>query len=150
MQPYDKMVCGFVVPKSNIDGLSLGELERVLGFRTGRLRMGAIIVQLNTLPKEHEIEYFGDTRASADKFDEMRNKSISREALNKASFGYFTPDTKLVKVIPIDDPYSFRAENMVWPSGHGAMQFKIKDDAKKTATVLDVVTDYPMGLFKGY
>lgn len=144
---YQQPVGGFVVPKEFIVGCSLITIEKILGFKTNRLAGGVVVVQLDMLPAIHELEYFGDTRSPAHQFEEVRNKDISRPALNVAAFAYLQPTTKLVKVIPLDDPFSQRKENQEWPAGQGAMQYRLKDGIRKSATVIDLIDNYPNGTF---
>jgi hypothetical protein len=141
-------VTGFLVPREFIDGCTLSELEAILGFASGRLKGGAAFAQLTALPAIHEIEYYGDTRAPAHRFEEMRNKDYTRDEMSKAAYRYFRPNTELIKVIPVDNHNPYLADDQNWPPGHGAMQFRLKMGVTKLAYIVDVIMDYPGGRFR--
>lgn len=110
-------------------------------------------MQLDFLPELHELEYYGDTRHPKDEFEQEfeqnRTRNINRTDLNKAAFAYLQPTTKLVKVIPLDDPRSQNPLNQNWPAGQGALQYKLKEGVRKSATIVEIINQYPHGIFKG-
>jgi hypothetical protein len=141
-------VTGFIVPKEFISNLSLADLERVLGFATGRLKNGAAFARLNAIPAVYELAYYGDTGTAAHRFEEKRNKTISKDELNKAAYQYLRPSTELIKVIPLDNPDPLMSEDENWPPGIGAMQYRLKMGVVKPAIVIDVIESYPGGMFR--
>ncbi len=139
-------VRGFIVPLEFIRGMSLAELERTLGLATGRLDRGAAFALLNETPQEHELQYFGDTRAPEHRFEQVRNKQITHQQLSNAAYNYIkTARPKLIKVIAIKDHNPLMTEDQNWPSGHGAMQYKLI--VSKQATIIDLIETYPYGRF---
>lgn len=134
-------VSGCIVPKAHIQGLSLGAIESCLGFNKGRFKEGVAVVELNTTPAESELQYFGDTRQPTDKFEEKRNKSIGRQELNKAAYGYLKYGAKLVKVIPA-------IPSGEYPPGGGAMQYELKKGIRKPGRVIRVLKNYPTEVFR--
>lgn len=138
-------VSGFIVPKEFIVNVSLRDLERMLGFRSQRFEKGAAFAQLDTVPGSAQLEYFGDTRTAAHRFEENRNKDISKPDLNNAAYQYLRSTTKLIKVLPLKSHDSSLTDDDNWPSGFGAMQYKLKSGIWKHAMVIDVVEDYPNG-----
>lgn len=140
------IVRGFIVPLEFIRGMSLMEIERTLGLAAGRLDRGAAFALLNGIPAEHELEYFGDTRSPEHRFEQVRNKQIGRQELNNAAYNYIqTARPKLIKVIAIKDHNPMMTEDQNWPSGHGAMQYKLI--VNKPAMIVDLVESYPTGRF---
>ena len=71
---YPQPVGGAIVPKEYIDGCSLQMIENILGFRNGRLKDGAIVVQLDSMITSEELDYYGDTSAPFDQFEDKRNQ----------------------------------------------------------------------------
>lgn len=140
-------VGGFVVPKEFIVGSSLESLEKILGYKKGRLKIGAAFAQLYSIPHQHELEYYGDTSAAQHRFEERRNKEISQNELSNSAFSYLQPNTKLIKVIPLQSENPLLSEDENWPSGTGAMQFKIRKGIVKPAVIINVVENYPSGIF---
>ena len=144
---FHDSVGGFIVPKEFINGSSLMAIERILGFKQGRLKQGAAFAELYSLPNLDELEYYGDTRVPGHRFEERRNKNISSNDLSNAAYNYLQTNTKLIKVIPLKDENPLLSEDQNWPSGNGAMQYKLKMGILKPATIISVVEDYPFGVF---
>jgi hypothetical protein len=139
-------VKGFIVPLEFIAGLSLADLERALGLATGRLDRGAAFALLNDIPFEHELQYFGDTRAPEHRFEEWRNKRIERKEIDNAGYAYLqAARPKLIKVIALKSHDPMLTNDQNWPPGFGAMQYKLL--VEKQAMVIDVVWNYPHGRF---
>jgi hypothetical protein len=136
---------GFIVPKEYIAGLPLIAIEKILGYRKDRLSEGAIFYQLIFTPTANELEYFGDTRSAEHRFEENRNKEISRSDLSNAAYYYIQPTTKLIKVKPIKDFDRSLPDDENFPPGNGAMQYKLK--ILSLASIIDVIKDYPFGVF---
>jgi len=136
-------ISGFIVPLEFITGQTLAQLELTLGLARGRLDKGAIIAQLRETPTSQELEYYGDTRTAEHHFEENRNKGISHAELSNAAYHYIQPTTKLVKVIALKNPDPLGSLDINWPSGKGAMQFKLKKP--KPGIVLQVIENYPGG-----
>jgi len=149
--PYT--VKGFIVPLEFIQGMSLLELERTLGIASGQLDQGAAFVQLNDIPAEHELQYFGDTRHAEHQFVEkmktrikLAKPQLNHEALSYVGYGYIkTARPKLIKVIPIKNYDRTKTDDENWPSGNGAMQYKLL--VPKQGRVVDLVENYPHGRF---
>lgn len=141
------MVGGFIVPKEFIHGHTLAAIEKILGFRQGRFSQGAAFAQLYSKPAADDLEYLGDTRVPGHQFEERRNKNISRNNLSQAAYSYLGPHTKLIKVIPLANENPLLSEDENWPSGQGAMQYKLKRGLSKPAVIIEVIEKYPNGVF---
>jgi len=146
-------VTGFIVPLEFIQAMSLSELERTLGIAIGQLDRGAAFALLNDIPAEHELQYFGDTRLAEHRFVEMmkvRIKSatphLTHEELSHVGYGYIRiARPRLIKVIPIKNYDRTKTDDENWPSGNGAMQFKLR--VPKQGRFVDLVENYPNGRF---
>jgi hypothetical protein len=144
---FHDFVSGFIVPKEFISGCTLKTIEGILGYKSGRFKQGAAFAQLYSLPREDELEYYGDTRVPGHRFEENRNKNISRNDLSKSTYSFFQSNTKLIKVITLANENPLLSEDENWPSGSGAMQFKLKKGIRKPAIIIDVIENYPHGIF---
>jgi len=145
---FSDLVEGFVVPKIFIVGQTLSSIEKILGFERGRLKQGAAFAELYSLPGADELEYYGDTRVPEHRFEERRTKDLGRTELSYAAYYSLRPDSKLIKVIPLTNPNPLIDMDKNWPSGNGAMQFKIKQGLKKEARIIAVIENYPDGIFR--
>jgi hypothetical protein len=116
-----------------IAGQSLPEIERRLGFRTGRLSKGAYIVQASELPGINEFNLLGYSQVSGDRFktngayDQKKLNAMSGNAdavklrtMVRSGWQISGPDS-LVKVIPVI-PHS---DSETYPPGSGVPQWEI-------------------------
>ncbi|WP_207431278.1 hypothetical protein [Sabulibacter ruber] len=117
-----------------IAGQSLSEVERRLGYRTGRLAKGAYVVQASELPGINDFNLLAYSQIPADRF-----KTEGKYDLQKANAMFpGTSETKklrqivlsswqqsgpdsLVKIIPVT-PHSDRE---TYPSGSGVPQWEL-------------------------
>ena len=87
-------VKGYFTVERNIMGATLAELEQKLGFRRGRLALGARVLALQRRPAVGEFVVGGSTRLSAAEGliprDQRRSVAIPHAWLNQ----------RLVKVVP--------------------------------------------------
>ena len=148
----DCTVTGYVVPKEFIAGKSLTEIERLVGFKSGRLKNGAAFAQLRSLPPRTDLDYYGSSQTPDHKWEKDRQKIINRGVavvghadLSDAAYHYLQPTTKLIKIIALSDPDPLSTLNQNWPRGSGVMQFKLK--SPKGAVIVDVISNYPQGRF---
>jgi hypothetical protein len=116
-----------------VAGQSLSEIERRLGYRTGRLSQGAYVVQACELPGPHEFNLLaysqtpGDRFKTDGKYDPQRAKALfgdlDHQKLRqtvRAGWQLTGPDS-LVKIIPVT-PHSDRE---TYPPGSGVPQWEI-------------------------
>ena len=59
-----KKMGGFVTRQINVQGQSLGEIERRLGYHSGRLKAGAIFWIAELLPTHQQFEFAGYTQVA--------------------------------------------------------------------------------------
>lgn len=107
---------------------TLAELERRLGFHTGRLANGVIVAALTRKPLAHEFEFGGYTQVASHYYQEQYgkvqfDKNMMKKKLINEVFTTLGPD-RLVKVMPYlrhnpairdDDQYP---QGRVCRSGH--------------------------------
>lgn len=114
-------------------GQSLSEIERRLGYRTGRLAQGAYVVQACELPGVNEFNLLAYSHIPGDRFktngqyDPKKLNAMSGNAdatnlreIARSVWQISGPDS-LVKVIPVT-PHSDRE---TYPSGSGVPQWEI-------------------------
>ena len=142
---------GYITQEKYLRGRTLIEIERILGFHTGRLSQGAIFYVLTEIPQETQFEMGGYTQVAEHHFKEAYGKAVAGldvEALKKMLVKeVFTREglNRLVKVRPNMGHNDGMASDQQYPPGLGVPQWKL------TATIstrgLKVVTDYPNGRF---
>jgi hypothetical protein len=121
--PAPIMVTGFITREAFLLGKTLAEMERVLGYRSGRLAAGVSIYALLRLPQNHEFKFAGYTHwpggepvggRPAVEFDEAKIKNDIREH----KWALRGPN-RVVKVKPL----TAHSEAEVYPPGAGAEQW---------------------------
>jgi hypothetical protein len=159
-------VYGFITQEKFLRGKSLAELEDLLGFQTGRLAQGAVILALKQLPAPEQFTFGGYTQVADHHFKEQYgDNSILKQPQGENDRDYRTRILKiknniiktvwaetgperLVKVkavtphnnnIHLDDQY---------PPGQGIPQWKLI--AGISARVVAEIYDYPSGLFRPF
>lgn len=116
-----------------IAGQSLSEIERRLGYRTGRLAQGAYVVQACELPGLNEFNLLAyshipgnrfktnsnyDPQKAKAMFGDLEHKKLRQQV--RANWQISGPDS-LVKIIPVT-PHSDRE---TYPSGSGVPQWEM-------------------------
>jgi hypothetical protein len=141
-------VSGFVTLKKFLAGKSLQQIESLLGFHQGRLRLGATIAELQSTPSAAEFDLAGYSqvadhrfnKAALNGFDMSKLKGIVQDVWSQ-------PGEKLVKVIATTRHDPIMTDDDQYPPGQGVPQWKLV--AQKPATVTAVLTDYTKGIYKG-
>jgi hypothetical protein len=124
---------GFFTQLKYLAGQSLSEIERRLGYRTGRLAQGAYVVQACDLPGLNEFNLMGYSQVSGDRFktngqyDTGKLNAISGNAhaaeLKAIAYSRWQisgPDS-LVKVIPVISHSDWET----YPPGTGVPQWEV-------------------------
>jgi hypothetical protein len=159
-------VYGYVTQLKYVQGKSLADLENLLGFQTGRLAQGAVILALKQLPAPEQFTFGGYTQVADHHFKEQYgDNSILKQPQGENDRDYRarilkiktniiktvwaeTGPERLVKVkaitphnnnIQLDDQY---------PPGQGIPQWKLL--AGISARVVAEIYDYPSGLFRPF
>ncbi|MBK8566756.1 MAG: hypothetical protein IPN76_26345 [Saprospiraceae bacterium] len=133
--PYQRL-SGFFTQQKFIVGQTLPELERRLGYRSGRLAQGAYVYRAEQLPTANDFELYGYSQVSGDKlntggqYDRSKanklwpgSKDIELNKLKSIAMSGWQlsgPDS-LVKVMPVT-PHS---ENETYPPGSGVPQWRV-------------------------
>ena len=71
-------VRGYVTQDKFLMGRPLSELERYLGFQSGRLSRGATFIKLTQLPKDGEFELAGYSMTAAHRHETPKDLDIAR------------------------------------------------------------------------
>ena len=129
-------ISGFVTKDKFVRGRSLGELERVLGYGTGRLSKGVIVAKPLALPGVGDFETRGYSQVAGHRYRPVAGveydvvRRIARDSWTLSGLD------SLVKFIPMGagDEY---------PPGEGVPQWLFT--RKVPGTVVAIIVDYPEG-----
>ena len=121
-------VKGCITQERYIKGKTLPELERLLGFESGRLDKGIVVAALIELPTPHQFELLGYSQVAEHKFNPDKTKGLDvnklKELLRKEVF-MLTGSKRLVKVIA-NKPHNDKLDNDTqYPPGQGVPQWKL-------------------------
>jgi|FLYL01.1.fsa_nt_gi hypothetical protein len=139
-------VRGCVTQEKYVRGRTLVDLERILGFHTGRLAHGIVVARLNVLPQPDQFELAGYTQVASHRHREPTGLDIPKlKSLARAKWAAGGLE-RLVKVIP-NTPHDNNLEpDYQYPPGEGVPQWVLT--TKLPATVIGVVTGYPAARFQ--
>lgn len=159
-------VYGFITQEKFLRGKSLAELENLLGFQTGRLAQGAVILALKQLPAPEQFIFGGYTQVAEHHFQEQYgDKSNLKQSQGENDRDYRTRILKiknniiktvwaetgperLVKVKAITPHNNNMHNDEQYPPGQGIPQWKLI--AGISARVVAEIYDYPSGLFRPF
>ena len=132
---------GCITQEHYIKGRSLAELERILGFQTGRLDKGIVVAALTQLPAAHQFELLGYSQVAEHKHSPDATKGLDvkklKEIVLKEAFTLFGYK-RLVKVMANQSHNDQLDNDAQYPPGQGVPQWKLISlvDAKVVAIVL--------------
>jgi hypothetical protein len=134
-------VGGCVTKEKFLAGRTLAEIEKALGFHSGRLAAGMTVVALTQLPDMHEFELAAYSNVATHRFSMPSGLEIQKiKAQARATFQVTGPD-RLVKVIAATSHDPNMDPDIQYPPGQGAPQWVMK--AKLQGKVVAVVSGYP-------
>ena len=132
---------GCITQEHYIKGRSFAELERILGFQTGRLDKGIVVAALTQLPAAHQFELLGYSQVAEHKHSPDATKGLDvkklKEIVLKEAFTLFGYK-RLVKVMANQSHNDQLNNDTQYPPGQGVPQWKLTSpvDAKVVAIVL--------------
>lgn len=119
-------VKGCITQEHFIKGKSLSELERLLGFQSGRLANGAVIAVLTQMPTAQQFELLGYSQVAEHRFRGTDGLNVDKlkELVLKETFT-LAGHKRLVKVTA-NTPHSNLLDNDTqYPPGLGVPQWKL-------------------------
>jgi hypothetical protein len=154
-------VYGFITQEKYVRNKSLGELERLLGFRTGRLSKGAKIYYLTQLPGTEQFHFRGYSQVAGDKYEKEYGKAsvVDRPAQGESEKDFRervlrikkhiiqtvwaeTGPDRLVKI----SANIRHTQEETYPPGLGIPQWELA--AGMPARLIAEINDYPNGVFR--
>lgn len=120
---------GYITQEKYILGRTLTEIEHILGFHSGRLSQGALVLALEEAPQPWQFEFAGYSQVAGQHFEGQYGKvEFDRDKMKAYVaahiFKTIGPD-RLVKVIANQRHNPRMADNDQYPPGAGAPQWKL-------------------------
>ena len=142
-------VSGCITQEKFLKGRTLAEIERLLGFHTGRLKEGMIVTALTQIPQVGEFEFGGYSQVASHHFSDQYGKVVfDREMMKKKLvaevFKIQGPD-RLVKVMANTRHSDAMLADDQYPPGRGIPQWNLTTQIP--ARVIALINDYPHGRF---
>lgn len=137
---------GFITQDKYLLGQTLLELEKRLGYRTGRLSKGIWIAVCLKLPEASQFELKGYSQVAGHK--PMNLQGLETDQLKKIALSVMKtegPD-RLVKVFPVTDHENGLSDDVQYPPGSGIPQWQLNTVLPFRVTAF--VSDYPLGKYK--
>lgn len=117
---------GCVTQRGFLKGKNLSDMERLLGFSSGRLKQGAFICELLQLPAKDQFKLAGYTQVATHRTNEQYGKIpldmnvVYKNLMQEWSTG---GNKSLVKVIPVTQHNPSLSDDEQYPPGQGIPQW---------------------------
>lgn len=129
-------VTGYITQDKFLIGRTLAELERNLGFHTGRLMAGALFVKLDALPAKEGFELGGYSMTAKHRFDMPPGLDAAKlKSLVMERWTLTGPD-RLIKVLATTRHDSTMEDDDQYPPGLGIPQWNILRQGSVPGTVV--------------
>lgn len=119
---------GCITQEKYAKGRSTAELERILGFKTGRLFSGYVVAALEQVPHLDEFELLGYTQVAEHRFgaEALQGLDVNKlkQTVQQTVFS-ITGNNKLVKILPDLPHQQFMSNEEQYPTGLGVPQWKL-------------------------
>jgi hypothetical protein len=138
-------VSGCITKEKFIAGRTLAEIEKILGFHSGRLSGGITVVALTELPGIQHFDVASYSNIATHRHQVPAGLDIEKikaEAMKTWATAGFE---RLVKVLPALRHDPAVNPDIQYPPGYGAPQWVAKTSLR--GKVVGVVTDYPNGRY---
>jgi len=149
---------GFFTTQRYLQGKTLVEIERLLGFREGRLSKGAWFFVANRLPGTNDFDLAGYSQVAGHRTHQQYGSTLNNpsspsnadalEVQKKNAIACWSLHgrDRLIKVKPEIEHNSTLSDDFQYPPGHGIPQWKVKNLI--TCRAICFVNGYPDGRFK--
>ena len=139
-------VSGCFTKEKFIAGRSLGEIERTLGFHSGRLANGIAVVAPQELPDLSKFDLAAYSQVATHRFQTPTGLNIEKLKIEARASWTITGFERVVKVLPVTRHNASLDPDVQYPPGQGAPQWISRVPLK--AKVVAVVTAYPNGRYQ--
>jgi hypothetical protein len=139
-------VKGYVTTEGFIKGRPLDVIEWFLGFHKGRLANGARFVALTKLPRVEDFDLAAYSMVAGHRFHTPGDVNVPRVKQNAMESWTLTGLKRLIKVEAFTPHNPHMNLDDQYPPGAGVPQWKITKPI--AGMVVDIVLDYPSGVFR--
>jgi len=139
-------VSGCVTKDKYLRGKTLEQIERLIGFHTGRLSKGMTVVVLNRQPQMHEFDLGAYTQVATHRFQQPTSLDIDKiKQMAQASWSLAGLE-RLVKILPAIRHDASVDPDIQYPPGQGVPQWVVK--VPIPGTIIAEVTGYPAAKYQ--
>lgn len=138
-------VSGCVTKEKFIAGRTLAEIEKILGFHSGRLSGGITVVALTQLPAVQNFELAAYSNVATHRYQTPAGLNLEKLKEEAKKTWAVTGSERLVKVLPAVRHDRNLDPDIQYPPGQGAPQWVVKTPLP--GKVVGVVTVYPSGRY---
>jgi hypothetical protein len=128
-----------------IAGKSLRDIEKILGFKEGRLSQGGYVYALTRLPEKDEFQVAGYTNVSLHNFVMPAGLDVDVLKRNAMEVWELKGRNRLVKVVPVIEHNKAMAADEQYPHARGVPQWVITK--KLPCTKAGDMGSYPDGVY---
>lgn len=139
-------VSGCFTKEKFIAGRTLGEIEKILGFHTGRLASGISVAAILELPNLDQFELGAYSNVASHRFKLPQDLNISKIKAEARGTWTTAGFERIVKVLPDTRHNSNMDPDIQYPPGQGAPQWVAKVPLR--AKIVAIVADYPNGRYR--
>jgi hypothetical protein len=138
-------VSGCFTKEKFIAGRTLAEIERILGFRAGRLSLGMAVVALTELPGLSQFELAAYSNVATHRRQEPDGLNIEKLKADARATWTTIGFERIVKILPATRHDPAMNPDIQYPPGSGAPQWMAT--APLRGKVVAVVNSYPNGRY---
>ena len=138
-------VSGCITKEKFIAGRTLADIEKILGFHSGRLFGGIAVVVLTELPAMQQFDLAAYSNVATHRHKAPEGFNIEKLKADAKATWAMTGFERLVKVLPVVRHDPNMDPDFQYPPGHGAPQWVTK--VSLWGRVVGVVNDYPNGRY---
>jgi hypothetical protein len=128
-----------------IAGKSLRDIEKILGFKEGRLARGGYVYALTRLPEKNEFQVAGYTNVSLHNFKMPKDLNVDVLKRNAMELWELKGWNRLVKVVPIIPHDKTKPDDEQYPHARGVPQWVVTKELP--CMVAGALGTYPDGVY---
>lgn len=121
-------VRGCITQEKYVKGKTTRELERILGFKAGRLQPGFVMAALEQIPNNDQFDLLGYSQVAGHHFSPEATKGLDVDKLKtmvRTEVFALAGLNRLVKILPNAPHQIYMSNDEQYPPGLGVPQWKL-------------------------
>ena len=136
---------GCITQDKYIKGRSLSEIEKIIGYNSGRLTKGMYVLEIMQLPRTSEFDLQGYSNVASHRFKSPGDLDLNKLKDIVRSKWTLIGNNRLVKVLPVVRHDDNMMPDLQYPPGLGTPQWVLNRFLPFRVTHL--ITNYPAGKY---